>query len=571
MLRAAMRLLIVCGLLAAVVAVALVFAWSSGTATPPVPDRDTPPAAAGANAAVTQGPVALPPGTVAQNVDRVAVTADDLADEPTACLLVLDHRDGRAIAGAAVRRVRDGAELAFTDELGRAAVALHDFEQLAVVADGYLLRLAPTRPGSTEQEPQRVQMVADVWSPCVQLRLRTPGGAPVGDAMVRFRAADGTPAPREAAVPVPAGDALLQRAWTEHAMLAGRPVCGDVPVELGVFAPDRVHRLGDGALVRFVVPGSYTMEVATVTGLVARQQVQVQPGSAKSPPQVTVELVTGVEVAGSVRSAGNGAALGEARITVQGSDPLGLVATTAANGSFRLGPLPPGPSTLHVHHGDHEPRAVDVTAPATDVVVALQPLPATVLRGRVRRRPDLVPLADATVAWQPNGSTAAAVRTGADGTFLLRATGTGAARLAIQAPGCRPYAELVTPGTPFADYDVWPGTKSARLAHDLTAVLAGVVLGADGRPQAGVIVRWTPASPTRPPGAPGRRILDGAALDLPLATTSGADGSFTLETDQLGPGRLTAADAADVGAAASASIEVVAEAGKTTHGLRLQR
>lgn len=561
-----MRLLFGFGLLATVIAVVVWFGWVGSTPPPPAaPDGrpiDTTPG----------GPVvALPPGTVAAHAERTAPIADDLADEPTACLEVIDHRDGHPIVGAAVRRVRDGAELAFTDELGHAAVALHDFEQLAVVADGYLLRLAPTRPGSSEAEPQRVHLVADTWSPRVVLRLRGPDDEPIGDAMVRCRAADGTPAPREAAVPVPAGDAMLQRAWTEHTMLAGRPVCGDVAVELGVFAPDRVHRLGDGTVVRFVVAGNYTLEVATLAGLVARQAIEVRADSVQSPPVVSVSLRPGVEVTGSVTSAANGTALAAARITVQGSDPLGLVATTGPDGTFRLGPLAPGPLQLHVHQGDHDPRAIDVTAPATGVVVALPPLPASVLRGRVRRRPELAPVADATVAWQPNGTTAVAVRTAADGTFLLRATGIGAARLAIQAPGCRPYAELVAPGTPFADYDVWPGTLAARLGHDLTAVLAGVVFGADGLPEAGVAVRWRPAQPTLPPGAPGRRVLEGAALDLPLVTISGADGSFTLETDQLGAGRLTAAEVADVGAPAGASIEVEAKAGTTTNGLRLQR
>jgi hypothetical protein len=564
-----MRILVVLGLLVVVIAAFVVtrFLGETTLQAPPMPGA---PDALPAGARSSPAP-SLPEGTVAAHAQRQPVMADDLAAEPTACLQVLDRASAQPVAGAAVRRVRDGAEIGFTDERGLADVPLRGFEQLAVVAEGYLLRLAPTRPGSTAAEPQRVQLVPDRWSPRVRLQLQDGSEAPVHDALVRFRPADAAPGRGVTAVPVPADDAVLQRAWTEHTMLAGRPVCGDVAVELGVFAPDRVHRIDQGAEVRFVVPGTYTVEVATLTGLVARRQIEVTAASARTPLTVTVQLQPGFEVAGIVQEEANGAPLAGTQVSLQGGDPLGLTATTAADGSFRLGPLLPGTMTLHVRHGDHEPRAVEVSAPAADVRIALQPLPQSVLRGRVRRRPDLAPIAGAVVAWQPNGAMAVAARTAADGTFLLRATGTAAARLAIQAPGCRAYAELVTPGTPFADYDVWPDTTALRLEHRLTAVLAGVVFGADGTPQPSVAVRWHPARPTLPAGMPGRRVLEGAGLDLPLVTTTAADGSFTLETEQLGAGRLTLAEVADVGETAGASIEVEAIAGTTTNGLRLRR
>lgn len=562
-----MRILVVLGLLL-VVALLVAAPWLlGGDPVAPGDPGNAPPAAVVAptvnGSAGSAASAALPPGTTATHVHREPVVADDLADEPTACLRVVDHgRDG-PVAGAAVRRVRDGAEIAFTDERGLAAVPLRGFEQLAVVADGYLLRLAPTRPGSTEADPQPVRLVADAWSPRVRFVCRRGDGTPVKDVLVRFRSVDAAAAPA-AAVPVPADDAVLQRAWTEHTMLAGRPVCADVAVELGVFAPDRVHRLGDGAEVRFVMPGTYTVEAATADGLVARQPLQV-PAFGGVPGQANLVLQPGVAIAGVVTAAG-GAAIPGAEIVLQGSDPLGLVATSGSDGGFRLAPLSPGPVTLHVRHGDHEPRAVEVSAPAAGVRVELSPLPQSVLRGRVRLRPELVPVPGAVVAWQPNGATAVATTTAADGTFLLRATGTAAARLAIQAPGCQPYAELVVPGSAFADYDVWPGTMTQRLDAGLTAVLAGVVVTAAGAPAPGVPVRWQPTRPTPAAGVPGRRVLEGAALDLPLVTTSAADGSFTLETGQLGAGRLSVGDAA-----AAAGVELEAVAGATISGLRLRR
>jgi len=566
-----MRILVVAGVLLVLVAALVVARWLGdlGTVAPPPPGGG--PAGSAAAGPPPEAPSALPSGTIATHTGREPVPADDLADEPTACLQVVDHGSEQPVAFAAVRRVRDGAEVAFTDERGLAAVALRGFEQLAVVADGYLLRLAPTRPGSTEAEPQQVRLVADTWSPRVRLRLRGPGEVRIAEALVRFRRADAAPPPAGAAVPVPADDVVLQRAWTEHTMLAGRPVCGDVAIELGGFAPDRVHRLGDGAEVRFVVPGAYTVEAATMGGLVGRQQMLVPAPARGAPIEVSVPMTPGIDVAGSVVEGASGAAIAGAEIVLQDSDPLGLVATTGADGAFRLGPLWPGNVTLHVRHGEHEPRAVEVQAPAANVRIDLQPLPRTVLRGRVRMRPDLTPVAGAVVAWQPNGATAVATTTAADGTFLLRATGTAAARLAIQAPSCRTYAELVTPGSPFADYDVWPGTRPLRLDKKLTAVLAGAVFGADGSPQAGVPVRWHPARTPAPAGVPGRRVLEGGALDLPPVTTTAADGSFALETAQLGPGRLTLADVADVGDTTGASVAVEAIAGATTNGLRLRR
>ncbi|MBX3464354.1 MAG: carboxypeptidase regulatory-like domain-containing protein [Planctomycetes bacterium] len=556
-----MRILVAFGLLLALVAVWLVTSRLGDQEVPPPVDQG----GSSANATAEVGSP-LPPGTVAQHAQRDLVTATDLAPTPTACLAIVDHGTGRPVAGAAVRRVRDGAELAFTDEQGLAAVPLSQFEQLAVVAAGYLLRLAPTRPGSTEAEPQLVRLVADVWSPRVRLSFRSPAGTPVREAFVRFRGA-ARPSGATPPSPVPAGDPVLERAWVEHAMLAGRPVGHDAPVELGDHAPHRVHRLADGAEVRFVVPGDYDVEVATLTGLVGREHLVVATDAA--PAACTIPLRAGGEFAGTVVDQRDGTPLAGATVALAAGDPLGLVATTGPGGAFRLAPVWPGPHTLHVRHPEHEPLAHGPeVAPAAALRLGLAPLPRSVLRGRVRLRPDLAPIGGATVAWQPNGATAAATVTAADGTFLLRTTGTAPARVWIQAPGCLAYAELVEPGAPFADYDVWPGTTMARLERGLTGVLAGVVVDAAGVPQPDVAVRWQPAQPTTVPGSPGRRVLEGAALALPTTTVTSADGSFALETPHLGAGRLALVDTPD---APGGSVEAEAKAGATTHGIRLRR
>lgn len=508
---------------------------------------------------------ALPAGTIARRAVAEREPAAGLADTPTACLLIVDHATGAPVAGAAVRRVKNGDEIAFTDDHGRAAVALREPEQLAVVRDGYLLRLAPTRVGTTEAEPQRIVLVPDRWSPRVRFAFRDAEGGAVAAVFARFRSlAPQGAAPARPALPV--DDVVVQRAWTEHAMLAGRPVAADVAVELGTWAEESVHHLADGQEVRFVVPGNYEVEFATVSGLVGRTRVTAAQ-TADGPPQ-RVDLAAGGHVTGLVVDA-SGAPLAACTATVEGGEPLGLVATTAADGAFRIAPLLPGPVTLVFRHNDHEPQTTKALQPPIDGLrVRMQPLPKSALRGRVRARPDLAPIAGAAIVWSPAGSAAVTVRSATDGTFVLHATGTAPARLAIHAPDHVPYAEVVEPGAPFADYDLWPATTDVRLGKKLSALLEGVVVDAAGMPQAGVAVRWIPAARTGTALVSGRRVLEGAALELPLVAATGIDGAFRLETNQFGPGRLVLAAGDPAGAR---GVDVEAVAGTTRNGLRLQR
>lgn len=524
-----------------------------------------PSAASGGAPPVAPEANALPAGTVAVHANDDREAAQGLADAPTSCLVVIDHGTQAPVAYAIVRRVQTGDEIAFTDDRGRAALALREPEQLAIVRDGYLLRLVPARIGTTAADPQQVRLVRDQWSARVRLDCRLPNGSAPEAAFVRFRSvAKGAPAK----APVPA-DPFLQRAWSEHGMLAGRPVCRDVAVELGVFAADRVHRLASRQEVRFVVPGGYEVEVATLGGFVARSRIDVAAVAGVDAPLVTIPLEQGAFVGGTVVGGEPSAPLAGAVVTIEGGDPLGLAATTAADGTFRIGPLLPTVVQLHVRHGDHEPGATaPLRSPGEAMRVQLTPLPKTTLRGRVRVRPDLKPLAGAAVVWSPVGSNPIRATTAADGTFVVRATGTTPSRLTIQAPDHVLYAELVEPGSPFADYDVWPATLGVRLGKKLTALLEGVVVDGAGLPQAGVSVRWVPDAKTPPVGVPGRRVLDGGTLDLPLIAATGVDGAFRLETNHFGRGRLQLAAGATAG---ERGIEVEAVPGTTKNGLRLQR
>lgn len=535
--------------------------WFGDDAAPsPGRPDEAPPAAAAAG--TPDDAAAAPPQRTRASPTRAEPPpppALPLADAPTAWLCVVDHQGDQPLAGAAVRRVQGGGDLAFTDERGLVGLPLVADEQLAVVLDGYLLRLVPTRRGSTATQPQPVRLVRDVWSLVRTCRFTTAAGEAVPLAFVRFR-----PQAPAASVPapVPADDPVLVRAWSEHTMLAGRPVCADVPVQLGIWSEDRVHRLADGDAVRFVAPGSFVVEAATTSGLVARGELRLESGTGEGPMRLS--FAPGGNVAGAVVDAA-GAPLAGAKLVVQGGEPLGLVATTGVDGGFELGPLLPGSVTLHVRHAEHEAAAFGPVAPGGDPVrVVLRPLPRTALRGRVRARPHGRPIAGATVAWMPPGGVAVTATTDGDGSFVLSASGTSDARLVVQAQGFVPYAELVAPGAPFADYDLLPAATAARLDAGLTAMLAGVVVDAAGRPVEGASVRWQPKQRTTPGGMPGRRVLHGGVLDLSLVVASGADGAFQLETDQFGPGRLRLIDAAD-------GVDAEATAGGTVNGLRLRR
>ena len=563
-----MRALLAIVLLLAVGTVA-VFLWSSGAGAP------LPPGGSGSsepNAASSGSPASipvsevprirqLPIGVVATHTEPTTIDAEGLADAATACLQVVDHLSNQPLPGAAVRSMHNGADVAFTDEQGRANLPLRDPTQMAVVLDGYLLRLAPVQLGSTEQEPQVVRLVPDRWSLRRRFAFVDPDGKAVSDVFVRLRPQG---APTDGRAPVPGNDDVLRRAWMEHTMLAARPASHDVAVQLGSYSADRVHHLeGPTPTVRFLVPGTFVLEAATTTGLVARVEVAVITGS--EPPAQLVSMTAGASIAGRVTDLAGGG-LEAAEISVQGSEPLGLVATTAADGTFALGPLALVPVTLLVRHGTHEPVAHGpVSVPTQDLLIQLTPLKRTPLRGRVRSRPGLQPIADANVIWQVAGGAAITAKTKADGTFELQAAGDIASKLLVQAPGYVSYAELVDPNAAFADYDIWPADRATRVAKGITATLEGVVFGSNGSAMPNVSVRWTPDAPSNHVGMPGRRVLEGAVLQLPGVATTDSSGAFVIETNQFGRGSV--ALAADPGKL----VPTTAIAGQSKQGLELHQ
>ncbi|MGK0204454.1 MAG: hypothetical protein ACI9S9_003539 [Planctomycetota bacterium] len=503
----------------------------------------------------------LPEGVVATRTEQETIDPEGLADQATACLRVIDHITEKAISGAFIRSMHNGADIAFTDEHGLAGLPLASPAQMAVVFDGYLLRLAPVQLGSTEAEPQIVRLVPDRWSLRRRFAFVDPDGKAVNEVFVRLKPAGQLSSAR---IPVPAGDAVLQRAWSEHSMLSTREVSRDVAVQLGRYSADRVHQLtGRTPMIRFAVPGDFVLEASTTNGLVARVEVAVIPGS--EPSAQVVNMTAGASIRGRVTNLASSALAG-VEITIQGGDPLGLRATTAANGTFMIGPLPIARTTLLVRHGTHAPVAHGpVAAPSKDVRIKLTPLTRTPLRGRVRTRPGLASVANATIIWQVAGGAAISAKTAADGTFELQAAGDIASKLIVQAPGHVRYSELVDPNAAFADYDLWPGDWATRVANGTTASLEGVVIGANGWPLANASVRWRSDHPTGVSGMPGRRVLEGAVLQLPGVATTDSSGAFVIETNQFGRGVVSLVSAPNN------NIEATAIAGKSKKGLKLNQ
>ena len=198
------------------------------------------------------------------------------------------------------------------------------------------------------------------------------------------------------------------------------------------------------------------------------------------------------------------------------------------------------------------------------MLIQLTPLKRTPLRGRVRSRPGLQPIADANVIWQVAGGAAITAKTKADGTFELQAAGDIASKLLVQAPGYVSYAELVDPTAAFADYDIWPADRATRVAKGITATLEGVVFR-NGSAMPNVSVRWTPDAPSNQVGMPGRRVLEGAVLQLPGVATTDSSGAFVIETNQFGRGSV--ALAADPGKL----VPTTAIAGQSKQGLELHQ
>jgi hypothetical protein len=542
---------------------------------PPAQGGASPGAQAGTAAGTTNGTPAAP-GSSPQDgpavpavhaADAELRTPVDLADRPTAWLQVVAAADGAPVPGAAVYRLdtrADTAAITFTDAAGIAGLPLKRPEQLFVAMRGYLLRQAATQLGSTADRPQQVQLEADRYSLRVVLRFTLPGDRRPAEVRVRLRPLWEQKGP-ELPQPVSlrgASEAVL-RAWREQGTIAMLRPVPEVHVQLGPFNQDRVFVCAAEDQVGFAAPGLYMVDAATRDGFVGRATLDAA-GATGAP--FVVALQPGRAIRGTVRSAATGAPVAHAEVVVLGGDPLELAAVTDDAGRFALGPLADGSFSLEVRHRDYElGRAGPVAAGTDGVAVQLDALPATALRGRVRARPSLQPIAGAKASVVDALGKPMTATTDQDGWFVLRGSGKSSVRLVVAAEHFMPYSELIDPGAPAYDYDLWPAETATRLREKLTAVLSGTAVDEAGEPLPGASLRLAPERALPAPATLDRRVLLGGALPLPLVTTAGPDGSFQLETQCEGPGSLTVVDTAGTGA--PLPVEVVL--GSTISGLQV--
>ena len=557
-----MRALVALGVvLAAAVAV---FVVSSGGADAPSPDgiADVAPAANAqpATAPGERDPSAPAAAATALEPQRVPV---DLATEITAVLHVIDTTSGLPVEGAAVYRMR-GAEnesaIAYSDARGIAPLPLSKPTQLMVAKAGYLMRMAPAQLGSTAESPQMARLVRDTISARGKFRFRRPDGSSPDDVcvVVRPTRADkqDQPMPERARV----ADEETQRAWREQRTLAAVRAVPELHVQLGFHNAAFVHVLRADDEIAFVESGAFAIEVSTPDGFCKSFVVDtVNFGNGT----IDVALQQGAQLRGSVRFQGGGPAEG-AWIEIDGGEPLRLVARSAADGSFAIGPLADGERRLRVRHRDSEAATFGPFAQTAFADIALVALPQESIRGRIVAAGSGAPIRGASASLLQQDGYPLVVPADDEGYFAAVIRGADALRMNAGAEGFLTHSELVSKGAPSVVVELWPASQERRVEIGLTGLLSGVVVDANNAPMPRIGVRFVPDSPDI--ASPGRRLLAGGALSLQQAITTGADGSFVLEVAASGGGLVQAID----GTSSQANgVRVDAQRGKVATGLRV--
>lgn len=293
----------------------------------------------------------------------------------------------------------------------------------------------------------------------------------------------------------------------------------------GSAAGDAVRTNGDGKFSLRLGEGTYDVAVSA-SGYAART-VRAQVSADARPLEVALE--PGVEVSGRVTRGG---------FPVEGVNVflIGLLAgggagapvQTAADGTFRVGDLAPGPVKLAFKKpADFIQTTRAVTAPAADVNVDL-PAGGRV-SGRVidKATKEAVKAFDAGLSLSRPGAAvflvAPAMRsfTSDDGTFAIDGVPVGTHILAVSAPG------YVMARVPNVTVESGKSADDIEVALEAGVHVTGHVTGPDGAPAGGVLVRVDPTVATH-----------GAAMNDPFTLTD-PDGEYVLEN--VDPGQTTLA------------------------------
>lgn len=495
--------------------------------------------------------------------ERAPVAAASDRQARAARVRIVDARTRQPVPGARVLDLAGGT-LAAAAADGLLHVDDARAGRIAFLADGYLAKL-PTagdddallleRAAGTK-EVVEVGLRRDEFTLACGLRFSGPDGAAVAG-RVRFTLAC-LDEPPPTAMSFPTGklppaarvDPATFEAWRQHVAVQLMPAVGTSLVHLGVQSNGRVFEVEDGGgEVRFVASGRYRVAaVAPGAELAGSREFTVDGGGGP----IEVRLAGGRFVHGVAVDASDGRPV--AGVTVRLTDPVVAAlgeAETGSDGAFRIGPI--AADSVAVQATSRRYRDVTATlGVGSDSRLMLTPKPVDVVRGIVRQRATLAPIAGAEVLLRRGFDVDARVQTGADGTFALEAV-LEAPELVVRAPGFLAWVEAIREPQDSYPCDLWPAEVEARLQAGLTGVLAGRVVDAKSQPAGGVPVQLLSDEATMPQGIPGRVVLEGLILPLrPMALTE-QDGTFVLEWHQAGTfhllatnGRTTPADATPV-------------------------
>jgi hypothetical protein len=289
---------------------------------------------------------------------------------------------------------------------------------------------------------------------------------------------------------------------------------------------DVIHTGSDGTFTLRLKEGSY--DVVFKREGFANKTLRAQSVHASTKP-VQVTLDAGVEITGRVTRSGAG--VEGANISAMGPDGVAS-AITAADGSFRITDLTPGPMMLNVNKTDAFIQQIrPVTAPAQNIVIDV-PVGGRIT-GRVVDKESKNPVTSFQAGISASRSGGGMVIslppqlrpfTSDDGTFALENVPPGPTQVVVMAPG---YTTARVPGINVEDGKSVPDME---IALDTGAKLSGRVTALDGTPIGSVVVRLDQA------GTPGRAMRFDATESTTVTDPSGA---YTLEPVE--PGEQTLA------------------------------
>lgn len=478
---------------------------------------------------------ALRPADPAQDATVATQPAEgsqrrEAATGTTSILTVVDRVTLQPVAGASVLRLRTGEFIGITDTKGGLYTTLTRAEQLAVVADGYLLRSCQAIPRAEGAAPQFVRLEPDTWSFRVKFRFLRAEQRLAGGVRVTFTPSEDSvlaAPPSLANAPEEARDA-----WKDHQMIAALPLVRGMLLQPPQ-ASNVVHDIAYEGTVRFAAGGKWSMKAVAPGGRLALLPLELRDSGTS---EVTVQLQPGLWIEGTTRDATSGDAI--RAVGVHTSEPLVDATYSDDAGAFRIGPFLPGEVLLRFVHAGHVPQEdMPVTAGATGVQVMLQALPPVTVRGIVRARGSQQPVRGLEVALFDIAGGRVTTTTDARGEFVLEARSGPDMQVQLAGEGWVGITELLPKDIPLLEFELWPADPAVRCANGLSSLLSGTVRLPDGTPASSMQVRIVLQGSPRPLD-PVRKVLNGGLPPMPVFSTTGPDGTFVLETLHTGRAHL---------------------------------